>query len=206
MLRFGRELNPLWDDSFAVQRMERWAIPLDRPLSKLSGGQQAQVALLMALAKSPQLLLVDEPVAALDPLARRAFFQTLMEAVAERGITVLISSHQVADLDRICDSLILLSASRLKLSGAVEALLQEHHWVMCPSEEQEKVEEMGQVLEVIPSKRSCRLMIRSNSLPSKPGWDTQEVSLEDMILAYLALSESSQRLPVQPYQKPEVVK
>ena len=152
------------------------------------------------------LFLLDEPVAALDPLARRAFFQTLIDAVAERETTVLFSSHQLADLDRICDSLILLSASRLQLAGDVESLLQEHHWVVCPFEEQEEAQEMGQVLQVILSKRSCKLMIRSNSLQSRPGWDTQEVSLEDMILAYLALSETSQRLPLQLQRKLEEVK
>jgi ABC-2 type transport system ATP-binding protein len=99
----GRELNPRWDASLARERLSSLGIPLDRRVGKLSGGQRAQVALSLALAKRPELLVLDEPVASLDPLARREFLQTLMGAVAEEGTTVLLSSHLLADLERVCD-------------------------------------------------------------------------------------------------------
>src|SRR3982074_205908 len=92
----------------------------------LSGGQRAQLALTLALAKRPELLLLDEPVASLDPLARREFLQTLMEGGAEHGISVVLSSHLVADLERICDSLVVLVDSRVRLEGDVEQLLATH--------------------------------------------------------------------------------
>ena len=120
MLTFGRKLNPRWDDALAHDRLARFGIPLDRPVGKLSGGQRSQVALALALAKRPDLLLLDEPVASLDPLARREFLQALMEAAADDGLTVLLSSHIIADLERVCDYLIILSAARVQLAGEID--------------------------------------------------------------------------------------
>ena len=102
MLKFGRKLNPRWDDQLALRRLETLGLKPSQRLGKLSGGQQAQVALTLALAKRPELLLLDEPAAALDPLARREFLQALMEAVVEEGVTVVLSSHILADLERVC--------------------------------------------------------------------------------------------------------
>src|SRR3954451_24268656 len=108
MLKVGRRLNPTWADDAAAARIERLGIPLDRKVGKLSGGQQAQVALTLALAKQPELLLLDEPVASLDPLARREFLNAVLEAVVETQMTVVISSHIVSELERVCDHLIAL--------------------------------------------------------------------------------------------------
>ncbi|HVA91886.1 MAG TPA: ABC transporter ATP-binding protein [Chloroflexota bacterium] len=126
MLTMGRKLNPRWDDQLARDRLARLGIPLDRVVGTLSGGQRSQVALVMALAKKPDLLLLDEPVAALDPLARREFLQTLMEAAAESGLAVLLSSHIIADLERVCDYLIILSAARVQISGDIDHLVGTH--------------------------------------------------------------------------------
>src|SRR6185437_4255220 len=123
MLRLGRKLNPRWDDQIAVERLDRIEIPLSQRVGKLSGGQQAQVALALALAKRPELLLLDEPVAALDPLARVEFLQSLMDAVAAGGLTVLLSSHILADLERVCDYLVILSSARVRLAGDIEQLI-----------------------------------------------------------------------------------
>ena len=119
-LKLGRKLNPSWDDALALDRIEALGLPLDQKVGKLSGGQQAQVALTLALAKRPELLLLDEPVASLDPLARREFLQSVMEAVAESGMTVVLSSHIVADLERVCDHLVILSTARVQLAGPIE--------------------------------------------------------------------------------------
>jgi ABC-2 type transport system ATP-binding protein len=98
LIRMGSKLNKRWDSNFVRDRLEHLRIPLDRKTGQLSGGQRAQVALALARAKQPDLLLLDEPVASLDPLARREFLQVLMGGVAEHGTTVLLSSHLVADL------------------------------------------------------------------------------------------------------------
>jgi ABC-2 type transport system ATP-binding protein len=83
----------------------------------LSGGQRAQLALTLGVAKRPELLILDEPVSSLDPLARREFLQDLMEAVAEQELSVVLSSHLVSDLERVCDHLIVLVASRVRATG-----------------------------------------------------------------------------------------
>ena len=105
MLTVGRKLNPRWDDALAHEWLRSREIELDQRVGKLSGGQQAQVALALAIGKRPDVLILDEPAAALDPLARREFLQALMEAVVERELTVLMSSHLLADLERVCDHL-----------------------------------------------------------------------------------------------------
>jgi ABC-2 type transport system ATP-binding protein len=126
LVTMGAKLNRRWDSQLARTRLADLGIPPTQPVGKLSGGQRAQVALAMALAKRPRLLLLDEPVASLDPLARREFLQTLMGSVAETGTTVLLSSHLLADLERVCDYMIVLHAARVQLVGTVEDLIAEH--------------------------------------------------------------------------------
>jgi len=126
LLKLGAALNPRWDDELARERLGRLGLPLGRKTGTLSGGQQAQVALTLALAKRPELLLLDEPVASLDPLARREFLQSLMEAVADGGLTVVLSSHILADLERVCDHLVILSRSTVQLAGPIEEIVASH--------------------------------------------------------------------------------
>ena len=126
-LRLGARLNPGWDDALARDRIERLGLDLTQRAGKLSGGQRAQLALTLGVAKRPELLILDEPVASLDPLARREFLQDLMEAVAEHELSVVLSSHLVSDLERVCDYLIVLVASRVQLAGDIDTLLATHH-------------------------------------------------------------------------------
>jgi len=187
LFSFGACLNPQWDEQLARTRLARLGIPENRPCGKLSGGQQAQVALAMALAKRPEILLLDEPVANLDPLARREFQHTLMETVAETGQTVLFSSHLVSDLERVCDSLIILSASRVQLSGDVESLMQSHKRLIGPPQRAESITRTQTVLQQSVTQRQCSLLVCLKAPVVDPAWIVQNVTLEEIILAYLAL-------------------
>lgn len=189
MLTVGRKLNPRWDDALAHTRLKRLGIPLDQKVGRLSGGQQAQVALVLALAKRPQLLLLDEPVAALDPLARREFLQTLMDAVAEDGLTILLSSHIIGDLQRVCDYLVILSDSRVQLVGAIEHIVRSHKLLIGPRCDSEAVAHLHSVIEATHSERQTSLLVRTNGHIWAPSWEVRELSLEEIVLAYLRQPE-----------------
>jgi ABC-2 type transport system ATP-binding protein len=185
MHALGRHMNPRWDDAAATSRVERLGIPLDRRTRKLSGGQQAQVALGMALAKRPQLVLLDEPLASLDPLARREFLRTLMDAVREQGITVLLSSHIVTDLERVCDYLIVLSASRVQVAADIDEILRTHAELTVPRAAVEAVAAAHTVLETESAGQQARLLVRLGTAALDPAWRAAPASLEAIVLAYL---------------------
>jgi ABC-2 type transport system ATP-binding protein len=184
-LKLGRKLNPRWDDEAAHARIERLGLALDHRVGKLSGGQQAQVALTLALAKRPELLLLDEPVASLDPLARREFLNTVLEVVTETGVTVLLSSHIVADLERICDHLVILSRSRTLLVGSIEDILASHRLLTGPRGESETVARMHTVIREAHTERQTTLLVRAEGHVYDSRWETHEVDLEEIVLAYL---------------------
>ena len=131
-LKLGARTNPTWDNDLAARRIERLGLDPKQKAGKLSGGQRAQLSLTLAIAKRPEFLVLDEPVASLDPLARREFLQILMETVAEHQVSVVLSSHLVADIERVCDYLIVLISSRVQLTGEIEDLLATHHRLIGP--------------------------------------------------------------------------
>lgn len=194
LLTLGRKLNPRWDDALARGRMQKLGIPLDRRAGKLSGGQQAQVALVLALAKRPDLLLLDEPLASLDPLARREFLRTLMDAVADTGMTVLLSSHNISDLERVCDYLILLSASHMQLAGDIQEILSAHKRLIGPRSDVEAIAGVHTIIEASHTERQTTLLVRANGPIFAPSWEAQEVSMEDIVLAYLS-QQTGDRVP-----------
>ncbi|GLY38478.1 ABC transporter ATP-binding protein [Amycolatopsis sp. NBRC 101858] len=186
----GGKLNRhRWDAALARERLARLGVPPDRPVGKLSGGQRAQVALALALAKRPRLLLLDEPIASLDPLARREFMQALMGAVADSETTVLLSSHLLADLERSCDYLIVLQRSRVQLTGAVDELLESHRTLVGPRAGSESIAGVAKVVRASHTERQSTLLVRRGGGPVDPMWTEHEVTLEDLVLAHLAEAE-----------------
>jgi ABC-2 type transport system ATP-binding protein len=185
-LELGRRMNgDRWDPLSANARLAKLSIPLERRAGELSGGQQAQVSLSMALAKRPDLLVLDEPVASLDPLARRTFLSELMGEVATRDLTVLLSSHVIADLEHRCDHLIILSASRVQVLGDVDDLLASHAVIVGSDD----APEPGADVTVISSASTGRqrtLVVRFDNPIRVPGWETHAISLEELVLAYLS--------------------
>jgi ABC-2 type transport system ATP-binding protein len=185
LLHLGRAMNPRWDDEYARTRLSRLDIPLERKSGRLSGGQQAQVALSLALAKRPDLLLLDEPVADLDPLARHEFMGELMAAVAEHGISVVLSSHAVAELERTCDYLVVMSAGRVQVAGEVAGLLDEHAILTGPAASAAETAIARDVVRESTAGRQTTLVVRGADGPLAPGWQRKQLGLEDLILAYL---------------------
>jgi ABC-2 type transport system ATP-binding protein len=186
MLRFGRSMNSRWDDGFATQRIKQLGLPLTRKVGHLSRGQQAQVALILALAKRPDLLLLDEPIAAFDPLARREFLQVLMETIAETGAAVLLSSHILGDLERVCDSLLLLQGGKVQLFGEIDQILKSHRYVIGPVEEELLASHLHSVIQCSHGGRQVAALVRLDTpLVLSEAWSVHEPTLEDVVLGYL---------------------
>jgi ABC-2 type transport system ATP-binding protein len=186
LLHLGRSLNPSWDQALAERRLAALGIRLDRRAGKLSGGQQVQVALTLALAKRPRLLVLDEPVANLDPLARRDFLRTLMDVVAVEGLTVLLSSHVIAELERVCDHLVLLRDGHVRLAADIDDLLAGHRLLVGPRCAEDELAAIPGLLRATSGARHTNLLVRTNGAAElHPRWQAHAVSLEELVLAYL---------------------
>ena len=185
-LRLGAHLNPNWDAALAALRIERLGLDPKQRAGKLSGGQRAQLALTIGIAKRPELLLLDEPVAALDPLARREFLQDLMEAVAEHGLSVVMSSHLVNDLERVCDHLIVLVDSQVRVMGDVEDLLNTHHRLSGPRRDVDTLPSDQHVVSAKHTDRQTTVLVRTEAPILDPAWTVSQLGLEDLVLEYMS--------------------
>jgi ABC-2 type transport system ATP-binding protein len=190
-LRLGAHLNPSWDSQLADDRIAQLGLDPSQRAGKLSGGQRAQLALTLAVAKRPELLLLDEPVASLDPLARREFLQGLMEVVADQQVSVVLSSHLVADLERVCDHLIILVASQVRLAGDVDQLLATHHLLTGPVRDPATLPDNQHVIQASHTDRQSTLFIQTDAPILDPAWTVTPVSLEDLVLAYMGQAVGS---------------
>ena len=184
-LKLGARLNPGWDDALARRRIDQLDLEPGRKAGKLSGGQRAQLALTLALGKRPELLILDEPVASLDPLARREFLQDLMGTVADEQLSVVLSSHLISDLERVCDYLIVLADSRVRVAGPVDELLAGHHLLSGPRRDEDTLPAGMQVVSASHTDRQSTLLVRTDGPVLDPAWTVAEVGLEDLVLAYM---------------------
>ena len=194
-LRFGAWMNPGWDAGLAEDRIACLGLDPHQKAAQLSGGQRAQLALTLAVAKRPELLVLDEPVASLDPLARREFLQGLMEIVAEHGANVILSSHLVADLERVCDYLVVLIGSRVQVAGGIEELLATHHRLTGPRRDHTTLPKDQLIVLESHTDRQSTLVVRSDYPVLDRSWSVEQLSLEDLVLAYMTRAAQVVRQP-----------
>jgi ABC-2 type transport system ATP-binding protein len=190
-LRFGAHMNPGWDAALAQGRIERLGLDPKQKAGKLSGGQRAQLALTLAIAKRPELLILDEPIASLDPLARREFLQVLMESTADQELSVIMSSHLVADLERVTDYLIVLVDSRVQVAGETDDLLASHRLLTGLRSDASALPAGVQVISESHTGRQSTFLVRSGAPISDPAWVADSVDLEDLVLAYMGKAAST---------------
>jgi ABC-2 type transport system ATP-binding protein len=190
-LRMGAQLNPRWDAALARSRIGRLGLDPAQKAGRLSSGQRAQLALTMAIAKNPDLLILDEPVASLDPLARREFLQSLMEFTAESSAGVILSSHLVSDLERVCDYLIVLADSLVLLAGEVEELLATHARLIGARRDNAALPAGAKLIQASHTDRQSTLTVRSAEPIADTGWSSEQLDLEDLIIAYMTNAAAS---------------
>jgi ABC-2 type transport system ATP-binding protein len=187
LIHMTRNLNLRFDQGYAEHRLGELGIPLQQKAGKMSGGQQAQLALTLALARRPQLLVLDEPMAMLDPLARHDFMATVMTAVADDGVSVVLSSHVLAELERVADYLVLVSRGRVQVAGEVDELLASHRVLTGPAAESERYVQHWDVVHASCAAPLAEVLVRgyATSEPMPPGWEAHSLTLEELTLAYL---------------------
>jgi ABC-2 type transport system ATP-binding protein len=191
LLAAARALNDQWDTDLAVQRLSSLDLTTCGKISRLSGGQQAQLALTVALARRPRLLLLDEPLASLDPLAREEVLGWLMTCVAEDGLSVVFSSHVIAELERIATYLVVLSRGQVQVAATVHSLLDSHLALVGPAEELDHLAGQVPVITAQRAGRQAQVLARTDAAP--PGWVGRPVTMEELVLGYLR--EPSARVP-----------
>jgi ABC-2 type transport system ATP-binding protein len=203
MFHLGRAMNPSWDQELARARVDALGIPLKRKVKGLSGGQRAQVSLTMALAKRAPLLVLDEPVSSLDPVARLEFMREVMAAVAGTGLTVVISSHVVSELERLCDWLIVLASGHVQLAGPADDLIAAHRLLTVPRAAPD-AELPGRVIHRTDGDRHSTVLVRTDPVhlaaETRAGWQAETVGFEQLVMAYL------QRSPAAATEDPEISK
>ncbi|MFI7057606.1 ABC transporter ATP-binding protein [Streptosporangium canum] len=196
-LRLGARLNPRWDAAMARDRIAQLGLDPAQRAGKLSGGQRAQLALTLGLAKRPELLILDEPVASLDPLARREFLRGLMEATVEHEFSVVLSSHLVSDLERVCDFLIVLVDSRVQVAGEIDQLLATHHRLTGPRRDPDRLPADQHVVCARHTDRQSTYVIRTDAPIHDPSWTVTQLGLEDLVLAYMDKHTADQRVALE---------
>lgn len=194
-LRFGAWMNPKWDTKLANDRITRLGLDLHQKAGNLSGGQRAQLALTLAVAKHPELLVLDEPVASLDPLARREFLQGLMEVLVEHDTSVILSSHLVADLERTCHYVVVLVDSQVQVAGDIDELLSTHYRLTGPRRDRHDWPSKQQIISDSHTDRQSTLVVRMDQPVLHHEWSVENLTLEDLVLAYMTRAADQNRGP-----------
>jgi len=197
-LSFGAHMNPGWDAELAARRISQLGLVPGQKAGTLSGGQRAQLALTLAIAKRPDLLILDEPIASLDPLARREFLQVLMETTAESQVSVIMSSHLVADLERVADYLVVLMSSRVQLAGDVDQLLASHQLLTGARRDPGSLPPSQHVVTASHTDRQSTILVRSDVPVLDPSWSVSQIDLEDLVLAYMGQARTEPAGPAAP--------
>jgi ABC-2 type transport system ATP-binding protein len=190
-LRLGAHLNPVWDGQFAGDRIGALGLDPGQKAGKLSGGQRAQLALTLALARRPELLLLDEPVASLDPLARREFLRQLSDTADDEGLSIVLSSHLIADVERVCDYLIVLAGSRVQVAGEVGQLLSAHVRLTGPRRDLAALPASWQIVSASHDGPETTLILAAGTGIRDPAWAAGQPTLEDVVLAYMSRAEAA---------------
>jgi ABC-2 type transport system ATP-binding protein len=183
-IEYARRTNSRWDSEIAEELLTR--IDSRTKVGALSAGERARLALALALGKRPRLVLLDEPFASLDPLAARELLQLLMDGVAELGATVVVASHVVADIQRVCDHIVLLTGGRVRLEGDVEELLSSHRLLTGPRRPLGSIRGVREVVRERYSGRQLTMLVTTDGPIVDPSWTVDPVSLEELLLAYMA--------------------
>jgi ABC-2 type transport system ATP-binding protein len=197
-LVLGGWLNPAWDGLVASHRIEELGLDKRQKAGRLSGGQRAQLALTLAIGKRPEVLILDEPVASLDPLARRDFIEYLSEAVAEQQMSVVLSSHLVSDLAQVCDYLVVLAGSRVQVTGEVDSLLKSHYVLTgARREPPPALPPDNEVIDANYTDRLSTFFVRGDRPVIDQSWTVDEISLDSLVLAYMSRARTTERAPRQ---------
>jgi ABC-2 type transport system ATP-binding protein len=193
MIEFSRRTNPRWDPELVAPLLSR--IPARTRVGELSVGERTQLALALVLGKRPQLLLIDEPFAGVDPFVSREFLQLLMDGVAQTAATVVIASHAMADIERVCDEIVLLANGQVRLEGRVETLLESHRILMGPRRPIGTIRGVREIVRERHSGRQLTLLVLSEGPILDPSWTVDRVGLEELLLAYMAPERMPQPEP-----------
>ena len=191
-LRLGAELNPGWDAALARTRIERVGLDPSQRAGGLSGGQRAQLALAVAIGKRPELLILDEPVASLDPLARREFLADVMELAAD-GLSIVLSSHLLTDVERICDHLIVLADGQVRLAGDIDELLASHKVLTGARRDPDRLPGDQTMIQQSHTERQSTVLVRTTRPVLDPSWTVSDVGLEELVLGYMAAGPAATR-------------
>ncbi len=185
-------LNPHWHSNVADELIERLDLDPRQRAGSMSGGQRAQLALALAIGKRPELLVLDEPVASLDPLARREFMQMLMSLAAD-GLSVVLSSHLLSDIERACDYLIVLAHGEVRLAGDVDELLSQHRVLTGPRRDPLRLPADQTVIRESHTDRQSTIVVRTTAPVLDPAWTVSDLGLEELVLAYMESSAPNVR-------------